>query len=164
VRNEKCLNSIDFINSGRALVTLRTFSKTYGLAGLRIGYGIMPTEISDLLNRVRQPFNASSLAQIGAVAALKDDAFLRKTINLIHEELDFLYDSLERLEIKYFPTHANFFLIDVKKDADEVFESMLKQGIIIRSMTSYGYPEYIRVNVGLHEENVRFIEALRKII
>ena len=164
VRNEKCLNSIDFINSGRALVTLRTFSKTYGLAGLRIGYGIMPTEISDLLNRVRQPFNANSLAQIGAVAALKDDAFLRKTINLIHEELDFLYDSLERLEIKYFPTHANFFLIDVKKDADEVFESMLRQGIIIRSMTSYGYPEYIRVNVGLHEENVRFIEALRKII
>jgi histidinol-phosphate aminotransferase len=104
------------------------------------------------------------LAQIGAVAALKDDAFLRKTINLIHEELDFLYDSLERLEIKYFPTHANFFLIDVKKDADEVFESMLRQGIIIRSMTSYGYPEYIRVNVGLHEENVRFIEVLRKII
>lgn len=164
VRDEKCLNSIDFINRGSALVTLRTFSKIYGLAGLRIGYGIMPKEISDLLNRVRQPFNANALAQIGAIAALKDDAFLKKTINLIHEERDFLYHSLEKLEIKYFPTHANFFLIDVNTDADEVFERLLRRGIIIRSMKSYGYPEYIRVNVGLHEENVHFIEALQKVI
>ncbi len=164
VRTEKCLDSIDFIDTERALVVLRTFSKTYGLAGLRIGYGIMPKEISDLLNRVRQPFNASSLAQIGAAAALKDDAFLKKTIDLIHKELNFLYDSLKRLGINYFPTQTNFFLIDVKKDADEVFESLLKHGIIVRSMTSYGYPKYIRINVGLHEENVSFIEALKKVI
>jgi len=124
----------------------------------------MPKEISDLLNRVRQPFNASSLAQIGAAAALKDDAFLKKTIDLIHKELNFLYDSLKRLGINYFPTQTNFFLIDVKKDADEVFESLLKHGIIVRSMTSYGYPKYIRINVGLHEENVSFIEALKKVI
>ena len=164
VRDENCAGSIDYLDSDRALITLRTFSKAYGLAGLRIGYGVMPEEITGLLNRVRQPFNANLLAQVGACAALKDETFLKKTISLVHEGLDFLYNSLDRLGIKYFPTQANFFLIDVGKDADEVFESMLRQGVIVRSMRSYGYPEYIRVNVGLAEENVRFIKALEKVI
>jgi len=164
VRDKSCAISIDYLDSGIALVMLRTFSKAYGLAGLRIGYGIMPQEIASLLNRVRQPFNANSLAQVGAGAALEDKAFLEKTLSLIHEGLDFLYTSLDRMNIKYFPTQANFFLIDVGKDADEVFEKMLKQGVIVRSMTSYGYPNYIRINVGLHEENVRFLNALEKII
>ncbi len=164
VRDKSCAISIDYLDSGIALVMLRTFSKAYGLAGLRIGYGIMPQEIASLLNRVRQPFNANSLAQVGAGAALEDKAFLKKTVSLVHEELDFLYTSLDRMNIKYFPTQANFFLIDVGKDADEVFEKMLKQGVIVRSMTSYVYPNYIRINVGLHEENVRFLNALEKII
>ncbi len=164
VRDKNGAISIDYLDSGVALVTLRTFSKAYGLAGLRIGYGIMPQEIASLLNRVRQPFNANSLAQVGASAALEDKAFLEKTVSLINEGLDFLYESLDRMNIKYFPTQANFFLIDIGKDADEVFEKMLKQGVIVRSMTSYGYPNYIRINVGLHEENVRFLNALEKII
>ena len=164
VRDKSCAISIDYLDSGVALVMLRTFSKAYGLAGLRIGYGIMPQEIASLLNRVRQPFNANSLAQVGAGAALEDKAFLGKTVSLIHEGLDFLYTALDRMNIKYFPTQANFFLIDIGKDADEVFEKMLKQGVIVRSMTSYGYPNYIRINVGLHEENVRFLNALEKII
>jgi histidinol-phosphate aminotransferase len=164
VRDQRCLNSLDFLDSERALVTLRTFSKAYGLAGLRIGYGVMPEEITGLLHRVRQPFNANSLAQAGAVAALDDDVFLNKTIHLVHEGIDFLYDSLDRMEIKYFRTQANFLLIDVERDADKVFEVMLKQGVIVRSMTSYGYPEYIRVNVGLQNENVRFIHTLEKVI
>ncbi|MBU4413848.1 MAG: histidinol-phosphate transaminase [Proteobacteria bacterium] len=164
VRDKSCARSIDYLDSGIALVMLRTFSKAYGLAGLRIGYGIMPQEIASLLNRVRQPFNASSLAQVGAGAALEDKAFLEKTLSLIHEGLDFLYTSLDRMNIKYFPTEANFFLIDVGKDADEVFEKMLRQGVIVRSMTLYGYPNYIRINVGLYEENVRFLNALEKII
>ena len=164
VRDKSCAISIDYLDSDIALVMLRTFSKAYGLAGLRIGYGIMSKEIASLLNRVRQPFNANLLAQVGAGAALEDKAFLEKTVSLIHEGLDFLYTSLDRMNIKYFPTQANFFLIDIGKDADEVFEKMLKQGIIVRSMTSYGYPNYIRINVGLHEENVRFLNALEKII
>ena len=164
VRNQNCVRSIDYLGDDRPIVTLRTFSKAYGLAGLRIGYGVMPEEIVGLLNRVRQPFNASSLAQAGAIAALKDKVFLKKTIKLVHEGLDFLYDSLDRLGVKHFPTQANFFLIDIEKDADEIFESMLRQGVIVRSMTSYGYPNYIRINVGLHEENVRFIKALEKVI
>jgi len=164
VRDPDCARSCDYLNSGKAIVSLRTFSKIYGLAGLRIGYGIMPEEISGLLNRVRQPFNANTLAQAGACAALDDQAFFEKTLQVIHEGLDFLFEALSRLGIRYFKTQANFFLIDVKKDADDVFESLLKEGIIVRSMASYGFPEYIRINVGLPEENVRFIQALEKIL
>jgi len=160
----KYVSGIEYLDENRPLVTLRTFSKAYGLAGLRIGYGIMPAAIVDLLNRVRQPFNANSLAQVGAGAALDDEDFLNKTLALTHEGLDFLYNALDRLGIKYFPTQTNFFLIDVEKDANEVFESMLKHGVIIRSMASYGYPRYIRINVGLKEENARFIEVLEKVL
>jgi histidinol-phosphate aminotransferase len=124
----------------------------------------MPDEISELLNRLRQPFNTNSLAQVAAIAALDDKIFLEKTIQLIHEELDYLYDSLNRAGIKYFPTQTNFFLIDVKKSANEIYERMLKEGVIVRSMASYGFSRYIRVNVGLHDENVRFLTALKKVI
>lgn len=164
VRDKYCARGVDFLDTDTVVVTLRTFSKAYGLAGIRVGFGVMREEIARILNKVRQPFNVNSLAQAGAIAALGDEAFLKKTLNLVHEGLDFLYDSLERLGIKYFPTQANFFLIDVKRNADEVFESMLREGVIVRSMTSYGYPEYIRINVGLYEENVRFIKALEKVI
>jgi histidinol-phosphate aminotransferase len=159
-----CISSIAYLSSGKAIVTLRTFSKAYGLAGLRIGFGIMPVEISELLNRVRQPFNASSLALAGAYAALDDESFLQKTQKLIHDGLDFLYASLAKMGVRSFPTAANFFLIDVKQNADELFEAMLRQGVIVRSMTEYGFPEFIRINVGLPEENTRFIEALKKVL
>jgi histidinol-phosphate aminotransferase len=164
VRDADCANSVDSINSDPPVVTLRTFSKVYGLAGLRIGYGVMSEDIASILNRIRLPFNASSLAQAGANAALKDEAFLKKTRQLITEELNFLWKELKGLGIRFFPTQANFFLIDTGKNADEVFENMLRQGVIVRSMTSYGYPEYIRINAGLHDENVRFLEALEKVI
>ena len=164
VRDKNCVSGITYLDPGRPLIVLRSFSKAYGLAGLRIGYGIMPEEISNLLNRVRQPFNTNLLAQAGAVAALDDDYFLQKTINLVHKEIDFLYGALSEIGLKYFETQANFLLVDVGKNADDVYEKMLRQGVIVRSMTSYGYPSYIRVNVGLASENRRFIEALKKVI
>ncbi len=164
VQDKYCARGVDFLETGKGVVTLRTFSKAYGLAGIRVGFGVMSEEIAGVLNRIRPPFNVNSLAQVGAMAALEDEAFLNKTLNLVHEELGFLCNSLDKLGIKYFPTQANFFLIDVKKNADEVFESMLREGVIVRSMTSYGYPEYIRINVGLHDENVRFIKAIDKVI
>jgi len=132
------------------------------LAGLRIGYGVMPVEVADILNRIRLPFNTNSLAQVGAAAALEDKIFFEKVISLVHKGLDSLYDALNNLGVNYFPTQTNFFLIDVRKDADKIYEDMLRQGVIVRSMKSYGYPNYIRVNVGLHEENVRFLKALEK--
>ena len=164
VREQNCAYGIDYIETQRPLVVLRTFSKVYGLAGLRIGYGVMSEEISDLINRVRLPFNSNSLAQAGAVAALDDDKFFNKTLRLIHEGLEFMYDSLDKQRIKYFPTQANFFLLDVERDADEVYEKMLAHGVIVRSMTSYGYPNYIRVNVGLRDENAKFLKALDEVL
>lgn len=162
VRDQNCVKSLEYLDNIRPLVTLRTFSKAYGLAGLRIGYGVMPVEIADVLNRIRLPFNTNSLAQAGAAAALEDTIFLEKVMSLVHEGLDYLYDALDTLGVTYFSTQTNFFLIDVRKDADEIYEDMLRQGVIVRSMKSYGYSNYIRINVGLHEENVRFLKALEK--
>jgi histidinol-phosphate aminotransferase len=148
----------------RPLVTLRTFSKVYGLAGLRVGYGIMPASLAELLNRVRPPFNVNALAQVAAAAALDDRAFVVKTVERIHQGLDDLYDALDNLGLTYFKTEANFFLIDVGQPADVVFEKMLQQGVIVRSMRAYGFPDYIRINVGLEEENRRFLRALETIL
>ena len=164
VREPNCPNSIDYLDSGKIVVGLRTFSKAYGLAGLRVGYGFMPSFLADLLNRVRQPFNVNSLAQAAAIAALDDERFLKETVKLVSEELDFIYAALDDLGIDYLKSQANFILIKVVKNANDVFEDLLKQGVIVRSMTSYGYPDCIRINVGLHDQNVRFLEALGSVL
>jgi histidinol-phosphate aminotransferase len=164
VRDSRCARGLDFVAANGNVVTLRTFSKAYGLAGLRVGYGIMRSELAEVLNRIRPPFNTSVLAQVGAAAALSDEAFLAKTLRVVHDGIDFLQKELDKMGITYYPTQANFFLIDVNRNADTVFEEMLKKGVIVRSMTSYGYPQYIRINSGRHEENVRFIEALKDVL
>jgi len=164
VGEENCPSSIDYLNSDAVVVGLRTFSKAYGLAGLRIGYGVMPASLSDYLNRVRQPFNVNSLAQAGALAALEDEDFLQKTVALVAAEMNFLYAALDDLGIGYVKSQANFFLIKVGRNADAVFDELLGLGVIVRSMTSYGYPDCIRVNVGLHHENERLLKALEKIL
>jgi histidinol-phosphate aminotransferase len=164
VRDPNCAQGLEYFKSGFPVVTLRTFSKIYGLAGLRIGYGLMPSRLANLLHRIRQPFNAGTLAQVGATAALDDKEYLNKTVTLVHSGLDFLFEAIGKLGLRCFPTQANFFLIDVQTDADTVFEGMLAEGIIVRSMRSYGYPRYIRINVGLPHENERFVAALAKIL
>ncbi len=164
VRDRNRPNSLDYLKSDKTVVGLRTFSKAYGLAGLRIGYGLMPVHFAELLHRVRQPFNVNSLAQAAAIAALKDQEFLQKTVRHVYDEMEFIYSALDELGLKYFRSSANFLMINVKKNADQIFEDLLRQGIIVRSMTSYGYPDCIRANVGLHQENVRFIAALAKAV
>ncbi|MBW1961058.1 MAG: histidinol-phosphate transaminase [Deltaproteobacteria bacterium] len=164
VRDKQALNGMEYFCGDRPIVILRTFSKAYGLAGLRVGYGVMPALISDLLHRVRGPFNVNILGQAAAAAALDDEAFLNRTLRLTHEGLDFLYSSLDKLGVRYFPTQTNFFLIDVQKDADMVYEDLLSLGVIVRSMSAYDFPTFIRVNVGLPEENSFFIEALQKVL
>lgn len=164
VKDEACAVGTDYLDRETPVVVLRTFSKIYGLAGLRVGYGVMPADISNLLHRVRQPFNISSLAQAAAREALKDRAFLDKTVDLIQDGLAYLFDELRKRNISFFPTHSNFFLINVKQDAAVVFEKMLRLGVIVRSMKSYGFPNYIRITVGLPEENERFINALAKVM
>jgi histidinol-phosphate aminotransferase len=164
VQDRTCPTGLDYLDGEKTVVTLRTFSKTYGLAGLRIGYGVMKENLADLMHRVRQPFNTNLLAQVGALAALDDDAFLDKTVNTVHKGLDFLYREVEKLGLRYFPTQTNFFLIDLERDAKSVFENMLRRGVIVRPMTAYGYPNYIRISVGLPEENQRLVETLKKVI
>jgi histidinol-phosphate aminotransferase len=164
VRDPECLASIDWATSGRPVVTLRTFSKLYGLAGLRVGYGIMPEDLAAGLNRIRQPFNVNLLAQIGARAALADHAFVERTLELVHAGLEYLYAELDALGLTCYPTQSNFFLIDMARDAQAVFEAMLRKGVIVRSMRGYGFPQFIRVNVGTPEENQRLIAALRAVI
>lgn len=163
-RDPNCAKSLEVVAPHCEVVTLRTFSKAYGLAGLRVGYGVMSQALAEVLNRIRLPFNINALALVGAAAALDDDDFLKSTINLVHTGLDFMYRSLDRLGIRYFPTQANFFLIDVERDAQEVFQQMLPEGVIVRSMKAYGFPTYIRVNVGLESENIRFIKTLEKVL
>ncbi len=164
VRDKNAANGLDYFQADKPVVVLRTFSKAYGLAGLRIGYGVMPAGISEVLHRVRIPFNVNILGQVAATAALDDSAFLEKSVQLTHEGLDFLYTSLDTLGVRYFPTQTNFFLIDVQNDADKVYKGLLKHGVIVRSMAAYDYPTYIRVNVGLPEENSLFIEALKRVL
>ncbi len=164
VRDPDSPDAMAYFDPERPLVVLRTFSKAYGLAGLRIGYGVMPGALSDLIHRVRQPFNANMLGQLAAAAALDDTAFLEKTVQMTHDGLDDLYASLDRMGVHYYPTQTNFFLIDVGRDADAVYRALLEKGIIVRSMTAYGYPTCIRVNVGLPEENAYFIQALTSVL
>jgi histidinol-phosphate aminotransferase len=164
VRDDAVYNSLANPLQDTRVVTLRTFSKAYGLAGFRVGYGIMDSRIAEILNRIRQPFNVNTLAQVSAVAALDDEVFLNKGIQAIHDGLDFLFDELGALGIHCLPTQSNFFMLDLKTDATKVFEQMLKQGVIVRSMKSYGFDTFLRVNTGTRQENIAFVQALKKVL
>lgn len=164
VRDSRWSGNRFYFDTEPVVVKLRTFSKVYGLAGLRVGYGVMASEMAEILNRVRMPFNVNALAQAGAAAALGDIDFLQRTIALVHQELDFLYGELRKRQLRYFPTQTNFFLIDMQQDARQIFEKFLRLGVIVRPMTNYGFPRYIRINIGLHEENKRFLAALDTVL
>ncbi len=144
------------------VVSLRTFSKAYGLAGIRIGFGIMPDQIAACLHKVRQPFNINTIALCGAQAALKDKAFYERTITSTREGKRYLGEELKKIGCRSYPSQTNFFLIDVCGDATVLYESMLRKGVIVRSMKAYGYPDFIRINVGTAAENERFLAALKQ--
>lgn len=155
---------LDFLADYPLIIVLRTFSKLYGLAGLRIGYGFASEKIIDYMNRVRQPFNANALAQVAATAALDDTKFVSRTLKVVRDGLFYLHRQLDDLGLEYVPTQTNFFLIKVPARAKKTYELMLKEGVIIRAMDSYGLEDYIRVNVGLPEENERFVQTLKKVL
>jgi len=142
------------------VVSLRTFSKAYGLSGLRVGFGIMPEAIATCLHKVRQPFNINSLAQVGALASLGDDEFYNATIEKTRKGILYLSGEVEKMGCKAFASQTNFFLIDVQGDADKLYQAMLYKGVIIRSMSAYGYPNFVRITVGNDSENERFLKAL----
>jgi histidinol-phosphate aminotransferase len=162
--DKSVVSGIEFLNAHPLLVVLRTFSKLYGLAGLRIGYGFAPKKMVDYTNRIRQPFNANALAQAAATAALDDSEFVSRTLKIVREGLEYLYECLNQIGLEYIPTQTNFFLIRVPRGGNETYELMLKEGVIVRSMASFGLPDYIRINAGLQEENERFIKTLKKLL
>ena len=142
-------------------VILRTFSKIYGLAGLRIGYGIASSEIIELLHKVRQPFNVNSLAQVAALAALDDETYRHHMISMVSEGKRYFYKEFYKLGLFYVPSEANFVLVKVG-DSNEVFQRLLRKGIIVRLMAEYELPEFIRVTVGTPYQNRKFIKTLRE--
>jgi len=146
------------------LIILRTFSKAHGLAGLRIGYAMANSELIECMNRVRQPFNVNSLAQVAAGASLGDTSHLKKTREMTFKGKKFLYDALDKMGTAYVPSQTNFILIDVKRDSREFFQKMLKYGVIVRDMKPYRLDNYIRVTVGTDKENRKFIEAFKKVM
>ncbi len=154
----------DFLDHQVPVVVMRTFSKAYGLAGLRVGFGLGPVEVMDLLHRVRQPFNSSILAQAAGVAALEDEEFLQRTLEITWQGLKDFYACFEALDLEYLPSQANFVLVRVGPKASAVADELLRRGVIVRKMASYSLPEYLRISVGLPEENQRFIRELTAIL
>lgn len=162
VQDENSPDGIAFFKEFPNVVALRTFSKAYGLAGLRVGYGICHADIACALNKAREPFNVNSMAQVAAVAALNDQEYLKKSVEYNAIEREFLYTELKKRGFQVVPSEANFLLVDVVRDAKEVFCGLLKKGIIVRSADIFDYPTKIRVSVGLHKENEAFLQALQE--
>ena len=157
-------NGLDYIKQRKQLIVLRTFSKVYGLAGLRIGYALGREDLVDCLYQVRDPFPVHRLAQVAAVAALNDEDHAVRSIQLVYEGKRYLYKELERMGLSYVPSQANFIFIDFEKDSESVFQAFLREGIIIRPGKMWGYPTFARVTVGRMEDNRRFIKALKKMV
>jgi histidinol-phosphate aminotransferase len=151
--------SIDWVKRFPNLLVSRSFSKAYGLAGLRVGYGVAQPELTDLLNRVRQPFNCNSLAQAAAVAALADEAFVARSVEINRRGMAQLASAFERLGRRYLPSVGNFVLVHVG-DGARVYGGLLRRGVIVRPVANYGLPQWLRSTVGLPEENEKFIDAL----
>ena len=148
-----------YVREDRNVVVMRTFSKIQGLANLRIGYGLAPARIAEVLQKTRQPFNANGIAQAGALAGLADEEHMMRTRELTHEGRNYLESEFTRLGLSFVPSVANFVLVRVG-DGDAVFKTLLKRGVIVRAMRSYKLPEWIRVSVGTMEQNRRFIAEL----
>jgi histidinol-phosphate aminotransferase len=151
------------VHAGKNVIVLRTCSKIHGLAALRIGYGIAPKAIADILQKARQPFNTNALAQAGALAALNDDEHIEKTKAINREGLAFYEKAFAERNLKYVPSVANFILVEVG-DGNRVFADMLKQGVIVRAMGGYKLPGWIRISIGTGAENQRALEVLDSVM
>ena len=157
-------NGLDYIKARKQLIVLRTFSKVYGLAGLRVGYALGREDLVDCLYQVRDPFPVHRLAQVAAVAALNDEDHVIRSIQLVYEGRRYFYKELDRMGLFYVPSQANFIFINFAKNAEQVFENLLREGIIIRPGKVWGFPTFARLTIGRMEDNRRFIKTLKKIV
>jgi histidinol-phosphate aminotransferase len=156
------VNAVEWLAEHPNLILVRTFSKMYGLAGLRVGYGLASPEIAELMNRVRQPFNVNVAAVAAATAALGDSEFIKETLTVTNEGREQLTAGLEKLGIEYLPAYGNFvtFRVGDAAEAAAANEYLLDQGVIVRPLNGYGMPEFLRATIGLKIENERFLNAL----
>jgi histidinol-phosphate aminotransferase len=157
-------DTLHYVGPGKKVVVLRTFSKIYGLAGLRIGYGIADPYLIACLNKIRGPFNTNLLAQAAATAALDDDEHVQRSLAVNQEGLRYLRAELEKLGIDCLPTQANFFLARIGEAAGRCYQALLREGVIVRHMPGGILEEYLRITVGLPSENERLVRAMRKVM
>lgn len=155
--------AISWLKEFDNLLISRTFSKAYGLAGLRIGFGLCHAQIADMMNRVRQPFNVNSVAQAAAVASLADDDFVERSYALNQAGMAQLKQGFDQLGLSYIPSFANFISVKVG-DAATINQKLLQNGVIVRPVANYEMPEYLRVSIGLFSENAKFLDVLAKIL
>ncbi len=151
---------LEYVRQGRNVVVLRTFSKAYGLAGLRIGYGIAPPELATALKQVREPFNVGGISQVAALASLEDPDQVQRSLQLVQEGKRYLYEQFDQMGLEYVPTQANFIFVDVGIDSRECFDGLMCRGVTVRTGDIFGLPTHIRVTIGTMEQNRQFMEAL----
>src|SRR5579875_1344990 len=157
-------HSLDYVWTRDNVLVLRTFSKVYGLAGLRVGYGLGSADLIGCLERVRRPFNTSRPAQTAAIAALDDQEHVARSIESNAAEMRFMTEELTLLGVRFTQSSTNFLLIDITRDCEQAFLRLLQEGVIVRPMKIYGFPTSLRVTLGTHEDNERFLEAMRRIL
>jgi histidinol-phosphate aminotransferase len=157
-------DGLDFLKTYANIIVTRTFSKAYGLAGLRIGYGISSAETADLLNRVRAPFNVSVPALAAALAVLDDDDYLQRSQQVNRDGMQQLCQGLDTLGLAYIPSLGNFVAIELAGDAMPIYQALLREGVIVRPVGVYQMPKHLRVSIGLKHENQRFLAALKKVL
>ncbi len=158
------IDSFKYLKMGKNILILRTFSKIYGLAGLRVGYGFTQPEIVEAINKVRYPFHINRLAQQACIFALEDKRHIKKSIKVNDTGKRYLYKELEKLKVFYLPSYGNFVFVNFAQDSMEIYQKLLAEGIITRTLKEYGFPNALRVTVGKMEENEQFIAALKKVL
>jgi histidinol-phosphate aminotransferase len=156
-------HSLDYIREKRPVLVLRTFSKVYGMAGMRVGYGMAHSDLIRCLNQVRSPFNTSSIAQVAAQAALEDEIHVRRSIESNRSGYEFLTGQLTLLGVKFVPSVTNFILVDTGRDCMMDYQLLMQKGVIVRPMKGNGFPTAFRLTIGIPEENEKFINALKEI-
>jgi len=164
VETDDVPNGMDYLAQYPNLLVSRTFSKAYGLAAIRVGYGVSCAAIADALNRVRQPFNVNALALAAALAALQDEAYLIESRRLNRAGMQQLEDGCAAQGLSWIPSRGNFLAIDLGREAAPIFQALLREGVIVRPVANYGMPNHLRVTVGLPEENQRFLDALKRVM
>jgi histidinol-phosphate aminotransferase len=164
VRDPQFREAAKFYKEYTNIIVIKTFSKVYGLAGFRLGAMLAPEYVLEYYNRVRNPFNVNDLAQVAGKAALDDAEYIKASQKLVWEGLDYFYEELKRLKLRYYPSQANFVLFDLKRDSEEVHRNLLKKGIILRPVQNYGFKTLMRMTVGSAYENKKAIEAIEKML